>query len=445
MDSSATRWTSRTAFIFAAAAAAVGLGNIWRFPYLVGQNGGGAFVLLYLGFVLLLGIPLIIAEMVLGRIGRNNPVAALSHVAMRSHRSQCWKWVGGLTMLSGFLILTYYIVIAGWVLDYFFRSATGQFQAVTDAVSQANFSHLTSAPWDMLATTTAIAAGMVATLGLGVKQGLERAVLFMFPAMLAILLLLLGYAVTTGAFGMTLHYLFTPDWSKLSHHSVLAALGQAFFSLNVAMGVTIMFSAYLPKRVPVASSAAIVAVVDTAVALLGGLIIFPVVFAFHLEPSSGPGLIFKTLPIAFSGLPFGSVIGSLFFLMLLFAAFTSVIALLETCVAWLGDAFNLSRIKAAIISGLVCWWLSLLTILSFSHTDHFSFIGATYYAAVDYLTANIMLPVGGILIAVFCGWLLDKRLIQAELGWDTSGVWFKCWRFIMCFVAPLAIVLIMLA
>ncbi|MDF1654249.1 MAG: sodium-dependent transporter [Coxiellaceae bacterium] len=444
MDSSATRWGSRTAFIFAAAAAAVGLGNIWRFPYLVGQNGGGAFVITYLIFVAVLGIPLILSEMVIGRVGRNNPVAAMRHVAERSGRSKFWGLVGGWTMLAGFLILTYYIVISGWVLDYFFRAITGQFHEVNEAISRANFEHLTNAPWKMLVSTTVIAGGMVVTIALGVKSGLERAVLFMFPAMIVIMLVLLVYSISYADFGQAVRYLFVPHFDQMTTKSTLLALGQAFFSLNVAMGVTMMFSAYLPKHIPLASSAVIVAIADTAVALLAGLIIFPVVFANHLKIASGPGLIFKTLPIAFAKIPFGNVIAALFFIMLLFAAFTSVIALMETVVAWLGDQFDFSRFKAACLAGVVCWWLSLLTIVSFSHEGSFSFIGATYYSMVDYVTADIMLPVGGILIAFFTGWLLDMKILQQELGWQLRGPWYQLWRFLLRFLAPIAILLILI-
>ena len=443
MDSAATRWTSRTAFIFAAAAAAVGLGNIWRFPYLVGQNGGGAFVITYLIFLVILGIPLILAEMVTGRTGRNNPVAAMRHVAERSGRSKLWSLTGGLTMLAGFLILTYYIVIAGWVLDYFFRAITGQFEHITQAASRANFEHLMAAPWKMLIATTAIAGGMVVTIAMGVKKGLERAVLVMFPLMIIIMIVLVFYSVVHGDFEQALHYLFDPDFSKMTMESTLLALGQAFFSLNVAMGVTMMFSAYLPKSVPLASSAIIIAVADTAIALLAGLIIFPVVFANHLEAAAGPGLIFQTLPIAFAKIPYGSVIAALFFIMLLFAAFTSVIALLETVVAWLGDQFHFGRVKAATAAGVVCWWLSLLTIVSFSHADAFNFAGATYYTMIDFITADIMLPVGGILIALFVGWMFDMKILQQELGWQLKGPWFQIWRFLLRFLAPIAIVLIL--
>ncbi len=443
MDSTATRWTSRTVFIFAAAAAAVGLGNVWRFPYLVGQNGGGAFVIAYLVFVVLLGIPLILAEMAIGRTGRSNPVAAMRHVAERSHRSKLWGWLGGLTMLAGFLILTYYIVIAGWVLDYFFRAITGQFQMMSEAVSRANFEHLITSPLGMLLATTAIAGGMVVTIAMGVKSGLERAVLFMFPLMIVIMLALMGYSVVEGNFAQAVHYLFMPDFSKLTMQSTLLALGQAFFSLNVAMGVTMMFSAYLPKHVPLASSAIIIALADTGIALLAGLIIFPVVFANHLSVATGPGLIFQTLPIAFAAIPYGNLVGALFFIMLLFAAFTSVIALLETVVAWLGDQFGFSRLKSAVIAGGACWLLSFLTIASFSHADVFSFAGATYYRMVDFITADVMLPLGGILMAIFTGWLLDVKILQQELGWDINSRWFRVWRFLLRFVAPVAIFLIL--
>lgn len=444
MESGHTRWTSRTAFIFAASAAAIGLGNIWRFPFLVGQNGGSAFVLLYLLFVILLGIPLITAEITFGRIGRNNPVKALEHVAIRSNRSREWRFLGGMSMLAGFLILTYYIVIAGWVLDYAMRAFAGHFQYVTEASSRLNFNNMTSNPWQMFITTSLIALSMGITITMGLKKGLERVVLFMFPLLVVILIVLLGYAMLHGDFSQGIHYLFTPNFHALTGKVVLMALGQAFFSLNIGMGITIMFSAYLPKQVPVASSAVIIAIADTSVALLAGMVIFPIVFAYHLSPSAGPGLIFESLPIAFGHIPYGDAIAALFFVMLLFAAFTSVVAMLEMAVAWLDDTFNLKRRKSAWIATFVCWALSLLTILSFTHADHVDLFDVTFYHAIDYLTANIMLPLGGFLSAIFAGWLLDKKLLASELGWNTHSIGFKAWRFLLRFIAPIAIVLILL-
>ncbi len=438
------RWSSRISFVFAASAAAIGLGNIWRFPFMLGQNGGGAFVLIYLAAVVILGVPLLIAEVVLGRTGRKNPIASLAIIAHQSNRSRYWGMLGGLTVLAAFLILTYYVVIVGWVLDYLFRALSGQFTAVTEAASIKDFIAMKSSHWEMLLTDSIVVIGAMSIIILGIKKGLERAVLFMFPALLVLMLVLLGYAMTTGGFTQALVFLFKPDMSEVTSKTVLLALGQAFFSLNIAMGVTIMFSAYLPEKTPIASSAIAIAIADTGIALLSGLIIFPIVFANHLEPNAGPSLIFQTLPIALGSLPLATVIASLFFLLLFFAAFSSVIALLEPTVSWLIENHGLSRAKAVVISGFACWLLSLLTIGSFSHAHYFSLFGVSFFKAIDFITAGIMLPVGGLLLAVFTGWLMSKNIVHDELGWQRRGFWFQSWRFILRYLAPIAILCILL-
>jgi neurotransmitter:Na+ symporter, NSS family len=443
MTTASPRWRSSTAFIFAAAAAAIGLGNIWRFPFLVGENGGGAFVLMYLGFVLLLGVPLVVAEVVCGRIGRANPVHAMARVATLSGRSSHWRWLGGWGILAGFLILTYYIVICGWVLDYFGHGLMGHFSHITEPQSVAYFKGLTSSPWKMLLTTSIVAVGMIATIACGVTKGLERAVLFMFPAIFVIMLGLLFYAMHAGAFHEALVYLFVPDVSEVTRKAALLALGQAFFSLNIAMGITMAFSAYLPENVSVTKSAIVVVIADTLIALLAGMVIFPIVFAHHLAPSSGPGLIFKTLPIAFGQIPYGGVVAAIFFIMLFFAAFTSVIALLETAVAWLGDQFRIGRGKASVWAGFVCWLLSVLSILSFSHPESVGVLGKTYFQWADQITAEYMLPLGGLMTAIFAGWLLDKKVLVEVLGWNDRRCWFAVWRFLLRVVAPIAILLIL--
>lgn len=439
------RWASRTSFIFATAAAAIGLGNIWRFPYLVGQYGGGAFVLVYVFFVIMLGIPLMTSEVMLGRIGRSNPVTAIRNVATNAQRSRYWSLLGGLTILAGFLILTYYMVIAGWVFDYFVRAILGQFKHATELSAINGFKALQSSPWKMLLTDTALTFAAIAVIALGIKRGLERTVMVMFPALVFLLLVLLGYAMTTGSFQRSLIFLFRPDFHLLTPKIVLVALGQAFFSLNIAMGIIIMFSAYLPEETPIMSSVIAVCLADTAIAILAGLVIFPIVFANHLQPASGPSLIFRTLPIAFGHLPLGNIIGALFFLLLLFAAFTSAISLLEPAVHWLMASRNLSRTTAAMITGTVCWLLSFGTIASFSHTAHVHIHGITFFKAIDFLTSTIMLPVGGFFIAIFTGWLLPTQTIHDKLGWNVNSGWFKIWRWIERYFAPIAIALILLS
>ena len=445
MTTSTVRWASRLSFIFAASSASIGLGNIWRFPYLTGDNGGSAFVLVYLSFIILLGLPLIIAEMVIGRMGRGNPSQAIKHIAKQSHRSRWWGLVGGLTIITAFLILSYYIVIIGWVLDYFIRGLTGQFQHITESQAVNTFANLQSSHWRMLLESTGVVLATVGVIIFGVKRGLERAIMFMFPALLVLMVTLLIYAITTPGFHEGLLFLFSPDFSKLTGHTVLIALGQAFFSLNIAMAVTMMFSAYLPKESPIVSSAIAVTIADTGFALMAGLIIFPIVFTFHLPPNAGPSLIFETLPIAFGQLPFGTLIASVFFLLLFFAAFTSSIALIEPAVAWLMERWQLSRQKAVGLAGCACWVLSLGTILSFTQPKSFLWMGKTMYEWIDFITANILLPFGGIMIAVFVGWMIRASLFENTLRWSAQKTGFQLWQVMLRFFAPVAILLILLA
>ena len=444
MNQIPTRWKSRISFIFAASAAAIGLGNIWRFPYLTGENGGGAFVLIYLGFVILLGIPLLISEIIIGRIGRHNPAKAMASVSEQSNHSRLWGMVGGLTIIAAYLILSYYVVIIGWVLDYFVRAITGQFEHATEASSLINFTALQSNHWQMLLSDTLVVLGTMGIIILGIKRGLERAVMFMFPALLILMLILLGYAMTTDGFTEALTFLFKPDLSKVTSHTVLLALGQAFFSLNIAMAITMMFSAYLPKKTSIVSSAIAIAIADTGFAILAGLIIFPIVFTYHLPVNAGPSLIFQTLPIAFGQLPFGSVIAALFFLLLFFAAFTSSIALIEPAVAWLMERFHIKRIAAVLIAGGGCWLLSLGTILSFTEWKDFHMFGRTFYHTIDMITSDIMLPLGGMFVAIFTGWFIKKEVLENELQWKTHHNWYHLWQFILRYFAPVAILFILL-
>lgn len=443
MPSESARWGSPIAFVFAAAAAAIGLGNIWRFPYLAGQNGGGAFVIIYLAFVVILGIPLMTSEVMLGRIGRKNPVASLEIVATGINRSKHWRLLGGMTVLAGFLILTYYCVITGWVFDYFIRAVLGQFRRTTEISAMHDFRNLQNSAWQMLLSDSLIALSAITVISLGLKRGLERTVMLMFPALVLLMICLLIYAIFHADFLQGLHFLFHPDFSKLTGKIVLMALGQAFFSLNIAMGVIIMFSAYLPENTPLIPSVLAVVFADTLIALLAGLIIFPIVFANHLQPAAGPSLIFRTLPIAFSHMPFGTAIGALFFLLLLFAAFTSVISLLEVSVAWLCENHGISRSASVYICGTVMWVISLGTVFSFSHKAYLSIHGITFFNAIDFITAGIMLPLGGLLIAIFTGWLLPKNYIHDKLGWNIKSSWFYIWRWIKRYVAPAAIILIL--
>lgn len=445
MTSEKPQWASQTSFIFAASAAAIGLGNIWRFPYLVGENGGGVFVITYLICVALLGIPLVLAEIIIGRIGQNNPMAAFADCAKHSNHSRLWGLVGLLSILTGFLIMTYYIVIGGWVVDYTLRAMIGQFSHVTEAASKLAFKQLQNDPYEMLAATTFVIFASFAINILGIKNGIEKAVRIMFPALLLLMIFLLCYAISTGYFEQALSFLFKPKLANFNIKTVLLALGQAFFSLNIGMGVTLMFSAYLPRSVSSTKAAVSIALADTGFALLSGLIIFPIVFAYHMQPSAGPSLIFQTLPIAFGSMPGGSVIATLFFFMLFFAAFSSIISILEPGICWLIETFNMRRITAVALVMLACWLISLLTIGSFSHKVLFSIHDKTYFKHIDFITAALCLPIIGLFTALFCSWFLKKSLIKEYLHWPVNSAWYTLWESLLRYFAPLAIILILLS
>jgi neurotransmitter:Na+ symporter, NSS family len=346
-------WSSRLAFILAATGSAVGLGNIWRFPYTAGEYGGGAFVLVYLLCVAAIGVPIMMAEIMLGRRGRQSPINSMRALAREEAASPLWQLLGWVGILSGFLILSFYSVIAGWTLAYVFRAAGGLFSGVDAAGSEAMFSALVADPERLLAWHTVFMVMTALVVARGVSSGLEQAVRWLMPALFVLLIVMVLYAAQSGQFQAGLAYMFYPDFGRLGARfgeAILSAMGQAFFSLSLGMGAIMIYGSYLNSRASIGQNAAIIAGMDTLVALLAGMAIFPIVLANGLEPGSGPGLIFQTLPIAFGQMPGGSLFGALFFVLLVFAAWTSAISLLEPMVAWLVENRGLSRTRAATLA-----------------------------------------------------------------------------------------------
>jgi NSS family neurotransmitter:Na+ symporter len=435
------QWSTRLAFILAATGSAVGLGNIWRFPYVAGENGGGAFVLVYLACVTLLGLPIMMAEVMLGRRGRQSPINTMRSLAEEEGVTAAWRYIGWLGMLAGFLILSFYSVIAGWAMAYVVRTASGVFEGVTAQGATSIFGDLVSDPERLLAWHTVFMVSTMVIVARGVRSGLEQAVRYLMPALFALLLLLVGYAMAEGAFAEGLRFMFTPDWSKLSWLVVLEAMGLAFFSLSLGMGAIMVYGSYLPADASIPRTCATVAGADTLVALLAGVAIFPIVFAYGLDPGSGPGLIFETLPIAFGAMPGGVVFGTLFFVLLTFAAWTSAISVIEPAVAWLVENAGLSRVAAAVWSGLAAWLIGIGTVLSFSVWSDPLVFGKTFFDLLDYLTANIMLPLGGLLIAVFTGWVMTAGSVREEMAMQHGG-WYTAWYQLLRFLAPVGVILI---
>jgi len=433
------QWSSKWAFIFAATGAAVGLGNIWRFPYMAGENGGSAFVFIYLVCVLVIGLPVMIAEILIGRHARQNPVDAMASLAQAEHHSKRWGWVGWLGAVALVLILSFYSVVAGWSIAYLFKSFSGELVGLNAKQVTMVWTHFLSDPWELLLWHSVF---MILTMGViirGVESGLEKASTYMMPLLYFILFVLVAYAARMGDFSHAWHYLFDFRAATITASVVVQAMGHAFFTLALGAGAMLTYGAYVPKKVNLAQSVVIIAGLDVLVAVLAGLAIFPLVFAFHLSPASGPGLMFVTLPISFASLPGGAMIGGLFFLLLLFAAWTSAINLAEPLVTILMNKGSMTRARASVMVGLVCWFMGIGSLLSFNVWSHVTLFGKwSVFAAVSGLPTDVLIPMGGFFFAVFAGWVLSKKTTQEEVP---AGV-YRLWRFLIRYVAPVAIAVI---
>lgn len=437
-------WSSRFAFILAATGSAVGLGNIWKFPYITGENGGGAFVLVYLLCIAAIGLPIMMAEVLIGRRGGRSPVNSLKAIAGHDRLNPAWRMVGAVGVIAGFLILSFYSVIGGWAVSYVGTAASGQLTGQSADAIGAIFSDLLADPVTLLMWHTLFMALVMFVVAKGVRAGLERAVTILMPALFLLLLTVVGYAMTTGEFGRAVTFLFQPDFSKLTTSGILVALGHAFFTLSLGMAVMMAYGSYLPKGISIAKTSIAVCVIDTAVALLAGLAIFPIVFANGLEPGAGPGLIFQTLPLAFGQMPMGSLFGTLFFVLLVFAAWTSGISLLEPIVEWLEEQKSMNRTRSTLIAGFVCWLLGIASILSLNLWSDFAPLGwigmlegKTVFDLLDFFTANILLPLGGLLVAVFAGWVMSREAIEKELA--LSKPMFRLWYITVRYITPVAV------
>jgi len=441
-------WSGRLAFILASVGAAVGLGNIWKFPYTLGNSGGSAFVLIYVLAIVLIATPIMLSEMIIGRRSGKSAPEAMKSLAIEGGHSARWSLVGWMGLFALLLVLSFYSVIAGWSMAYLLKTLVGGLMGLTAERAGSSFGAFLQQPltltfWHLLFTV--ITVFIVAR---GIKTGLERVVTVIMPALFLMLIGLVIYSAVTAEFGQALQFLFTPDFSKVTSDIVLAAVGQAFFSVNVGVGAVLTYSAYLPKDVNLFRSALTISAGDTLVALLAGLVIFPLVFAYGLDPAEGPGLVFVTLTTAFAQMPGGSFVGAAFFLMLLFAALTSSLSMLETMTARAVEFPGVSRTKAACLIGACTFGLGLITVLSFSIWADFYPLGSvttfatkTPFDLIDYLVSNVMLPMGGVLYALFAGWWLSREIQVNELGVG-EGALFSVWLMLVRLVAPFAVALV---
>lgn len=431
-------WTSRWIFILAATGSAVGLGNIWKFPYITGENGGGAFVLVYLCCILLVGVPIMIAEVLIGRRGRQSPINAMKSVALEAGRSQYWSLVGWTGVLAGFMIFSFYSVVAGWVLFYIAGMGGGDFIAIGSADAGAVFNNLLDDPQTLIIWHSIFVMMVMLVIVGGVKKGLENAVKFLMPALFLLLLVMLGYSSQTEGFTAGWDFLFHYDPSELSWDSVLVALGHSFFTLSLGMGAIMAYGSYMPKKTSIGGAVIWIAIMDTLVALIAGLVIFPIVFSNGMDPGAGPGLMFVTLPVAFGQMPGGQVFGFVFFLLVGIAAWTSAISLMEPAAAWLVEKFNWHRIPACIVLGLIVWGMGVAALGSFNFISDVKLLGFNVFDFLDFMTANIMLPLGGLFIAIFAGWIITRDMVANELA-ISSPLLFNAWYIALRFIAPIGV------
>lgn len=437
-----SHWSNRWAFIMATAGSAVGLGNIWKFPYMTGTNGGSAFVLVYLLCVALIGLPLMMTEIMLGRRAQRNPVDGMARLAAEAGGARIWKGVGYMGIAAGILILSFYSVVAGWVLDYGLRAASGAFSGVDAAQAKQQFSAILADPYELLLWHTIFMFLTMFVVAHGVTSGLERANKIMMPSLIAILLILLGYSLAVGDIRHSLDFMFRPDFSKITPAAVLSAMGHSFFTLSLGMGAVMVYGSYLQRHVSIARASFYVVLTDTLIALIAGVTIFAIVFANGLEPAAGPGLIFQTLPIAFGQMPGGRLFATLFFVLVAFAAWTSSISLVEPAVAWLIENSRLNRARAAFTVGALIWLIGIAVLLSFNAWSEVTLFGLSIFDQIDKLTTNIMLPLGGLLMAVFAVWVMHAAHAQEELALHDRD--YRRWLFVTRYVAPAAIVLVFL-
>jgi NSS family neurotransmitter:Na+ symporter len=449
--SSGIEWSSRLAFLLAAVGCAVGLGNIWLFPYMAGANGGGAFVLVYLAAIFGLALPVLLAELMLGRRGSAAPPQGLAAVARESGHSGNWRWMGILLGNFGALMaLGFYCVVGGWTMAYAFKAVTGQLRNLDAARSEQIFAEMVSTPGQVLPWFIAFTALTVFISSRGLLGGIEKAVKFMMPALFAMLVTMVIYAAVVGDFERAVRFLFEPDFGQLTNTAILAALGTAFFSVSVGVTNMMAYGSYIDRGAPLFKSATIIVSVDTLVAMFAGLAIFPIVFMAGVEPAGEGGLAFISLPIAFGMIPGGTVFATVFFVLLLFAALTSSIGMLEPPVSWLRDAKNMSRRNAALTAGSVAFILSLLGALSFSVLSDFHPLGAlgvfegkTIFELFVYIVTQLLMPTGGILVAIFAGWIVKRRFSADELFGGDEPFVYRAWLFVVRFVAPVLLTLIL--
>lgn len=437
-------WSGRVGFVLATIGSAVGIGSIWKFPYEVGANGGGAFVLFYLAGLITIVVPLMFAEFAIGRRGRGDPATSIRVVAGASGGGSLWPWVGTLGVATGFLILSFYSVIGGWTVAYGLETAWNGLPGTDPQAVDARYRDLLGDPLRMLACHAFFMGTVALVVGRGVARGIETASKVLMPALAALMIGLAAYAIVEGDVAAALRFLFSIDPATVTTRAALEALGLGFFSIGVGLGLMITYAAYGDAHIDLKMVAIVSVVADTAISILAGLAVFPLVFAHHLDPASGPGLVFVTLPLAFAAMPFGTLAAAAFFVMLFVAAVASAISLLEIVVALLMQRCGWGRGTASAVAAATCFVAGIATVLSFNLWSSWHPLGAldrfrdaTFFDVLDHITSNVFLPVGGFMLALFAGWVMPVRLLAEELGLSPRSAGLL--RFALRYVAPVGI------
>lgn len=435
-------FNSKFGVLAAAAGSAIGLGNIWKFPYITGKNGGAAFILVYIFCIILIGTPVMISELVIGRKSQSNSAGAFKVLKPKSK----WYLSGYLAVFTSFVILSFYSIIAGWVCAYLSRSVTGKLLTVAPDKLGSYFTSLAGSTYEVLFWNLIVIFLTAFIVIAGIQKGIEKYTKILMPLLLVTLIILMFRSVTLEGASKGLEFLFKPDFSKLTAGSVLEALGHAFYSLSLGMGIIITYGSYMNKEENLVSLSFQVITADTVIALMAGVVIFPAVFAFGFEPQSGPSLIFITLPAVFQSIPFGAFFESIFFLLVGIAAITSTISLLEVSVSFLTEEFKMERKKATIILAVGVLLLSVPSTLSFGALSDVSVFGLSIFDLFDFIASYIFLPIGGIAVCLFVGWAWNSEDLINEITSDGAYSFkgYKVYRFIIKYIAPVAIMFIFL-
>ncbi len=422
-------WGSRFGFIMAAVGSSVGLGNFWRFPYTAGENGGGAFILIYLVCVLCIGLPVLMGELSLGRKAGMSSVEGLQTLAQDAGKSNKWGVMGWLGLFASTFIVSFYMVISVWILDFVLQAFGGQFEGITPEKSGENFNNTISNEGTMIGLLFLFVLANAIVVGRGVKGGIEKVASILMPAFFIMLIGVVAFSMMTGDLSKSLSFLFSPDFSKVNFSTFLAALGQACFSLGIGSVLMMTYGSYLSSDTNIPRSSFVIAGADTFVAIIAGLAIFPIVFQAGLDPAGGPGLFFVSLPVAFGSIPGGNIIAMIFFALALFAAFTSSISLFEVSVSWFEERRGINRMGAALGMGFILFLVGVSYIYSTNYLDF-----------IDFVTGNLLLPLGALLVAIFIGWILPKTAMIDEI--DNNSL-HKIWFGLLRYFAPIFIGIIL--